>query len=69
MRGTPRESYLRESYLNVDDGAGFGASHQTGWASLAAKLIQQVSEYEGTGKSPLEWRYEAAPAARTFTNS
>jgi hypothetical protein len=61
--------FLFHEYFNADDGAGLGASHQTGWTGLAAKLIQQVSEYEGTGKSPLEWRYEAAPAARTFTNS
>ncbi len=28
-------------YFNGDDGAGLGASHQTGWTGLIAKLIQQ----------------------------
>jgi hypothetical protein len=27
------------------------------------KLIQQISEYESGGKSPLEWHYEATPAS------
>jgi hypothetical protein len=64
-----RNLSLFHEYFNGDDGAGLGASHQTGWTGLAAKLIQQMSEYEATGKSPLEWRYEAAPSARTFANS
>ncbi len=63
-----RDLLLFHEYFNGDDGAGLGASHQTGWTGLAAKLIQQMSEYEGTGKSPLDWHYEAAPAARTFAN-
>ena len=28
-------------YFHADNGAGLGASHQTGWTSLVAKLIQQ----------------------------
>jgi hypothetical protein len=28
-------------YFNGDNGAGIGASHQTGWTALVAKLIQQ----------------------------
>jgi hypothetical protein len=31
-------------YFNGDDGAGLGASHQTGWTGLVAKLIQQQGE-------------------------
>lgn len=31
-------------YFNGDDGAGLGASHQTGWTGLVAKLIQQSGE-------------------------
>ncbi len=27
-----------------DNGAGIGASHQTGWTGLAAKLIEQRGE-------------------------
>ena len=28
-------------YFHGDNGAGLGASHQTGWTTLVAKLIQQ----------------------------
>ncbi len=31
-------------YFHGDDGAGLGASHQTGWTGLVAKLIQQSGE-------------------------
>jgi hypothetical protein len=37
-----RDLILFFEYFNGDDGAGLGASHQTGWTGLAAKLIQQV---------------------------
>jgi hypothetical protein len=33
---------LFHEYYNGDNGAGLGASHQTGWAGLIAKLIQQM---------------------------
>ncbi|MDX2213396.1 MAG: hypothetical protein SFY66_08915 [Oculatellaceae cyanobacterium bins.114] len=39
-------------YFHGDNGAGIGASHQTGWTGLVAKLIQQWGEYEGQDKSP-----------------
>ena len=32
-------------YFHGDNGAGIGASHQTGWTGLVAKLIQQSGEY------------------------
>ena len=32
-------------YFHGDNGRGVGASHQTGWTGLAAKLIQQSSKY------------------------
>jgi hypothetical protein len=32
-------------YFDGDTGAGLGASHQTGWTGLVAKLIQQHAEY------------------------
>ena len=54
---------LFNEYFHGDNAAGIGASHQTGWTGLVAKLIQQVSEYEGAGKSPLEWNYDATPSA------
>jgi len=31
-------------YFHGDNGAGIGASHQTGWTALVAKLIQQYSD-------------------------
>jgi hypothetical protein len=31
-------------YFHGDNGAGIGASHQTGWTGLVAKLIQQSGE-------------------------
>ncbi|MGH7264150.1 MAG: MGH1-like glycoside hydrolase domain-containing protein, partial [Candidatus Rokuibacteriota bacterium] len=31
-------------YFHGDDGAGIGASHQTGWTALVAKLLQQSGE-------------------------
>ena len=40
-------------YFHGDNGAGIGASHQTGWTALVAKLLQQCAEYCGTGKDPL----------------
>ena len=36
-----RDLYLFHEYFNGDTGAGLGASHQTGWTGLVAKLIQQ----------------------------
>jgi hypothetical protein len=56
-----RDLLLFYEYFHGDNGAGIGASHQTGWTGLVAKLIQQLSEYESAGKSPLEWHYEAVP--------
>jgi hypothetical protein len=36
-----RDLILFHEYMHGDDGAGLGASHQTGWTALVAKLIQQ----------------------------
>lgn len=36
---------LFHEYFHGDNGSGIGASHQTGWTGLVAKLIQQLSEY------------------------
>jgi hypothetical protein len=41
-----RDHLLFHEYFNGDTGQGLGASHQTGWTALVAKLIQQVAEYE-----------------------
>jgi hypothetical protein len=36
-----RDTILFHEYFHGDNGAGLGASHQTGWTGLLAKLIQQ----------------------------
>ncbi len=39
-----QELLLFHEYFHGDDGSGVGASHQTGWTGLVAKLIQQSGE-------------------------
>ncbi|HWT03745.1 MAG TPA: hypothetical protein VN256_26080 [Pyrinomonadaceae bacterium] len=39
-----RDLLLFHEYFHGDDGAGIGASHQTGWTGLVAKLLQQSGE-------------------------
>lgn len=40
-----RDHILFHEYFNADDGTGLGASHQTGWTGLIAKIINQSAEY------------------------
>lgn len=40
-----KNNILFYEYFHGDNGAGLGASHQTGWTALVAKLIEQRSEY------------------------
>jgi hypothetical protein len=35
-----RDNVLFYEYFHGDNGAGLGASHQTGWTGLVARLIQ-----------------------------
>jgi Glycosyl hydrolase family 63 C-terminal domain len=39
-----RDLVLFYEYFHGDNGAGIGASHQTGWTGLVAKLLQQCGE-------------------------
>ncbi|HYH86576.1 MAG TPA: hypothetical protein VEX60_14080 [Pyrinomonadaceae bacterium] len=39
-----RDLLLFYEYFHGDDGSGLGASHQTGWTGLVAKLLQQSGE-------------------------
>jgi hypothetical protein len=39
-----RDLVLFHEYFHGDNGAGIGASHQTGWTGLVAKLLQQSGE-------------------------
>ena len=45
------DRYWFHEYFHGDTGAGLGASHQTGWTGLVAKLIQQQGEH-GTIREP-----------------
>jgi hypothetical protein len=39
-----RDNILFYEYFHGDNGAGIGASHQTGWTSLVAKVLQQSGD-------------------------
>ncbi len=39
-----RDLILFHEYFHSDNGAGLGASHQTGWTGLVATLIEQCQE-------------------------
>jgi hypothetical protein len=54
-----RDLILFHEYFNGDDGAGLGASHQTGWTGLVAKLIAQTG-----GRADVSARAEIAPSRR-----
>ena len=49
-----RDYALFYEYFHGDTGAGLGASHQTGWTGLVAKLIAQTAEYGEFGEHPLD---------------
>jgi hypothetical protein len=36
-----RDLVLFHEYFHAEDGRGLGASHQTGWTAIVAKLLQQ----------------------------
>ena len=40
-----RDYVLFYEYFHGDDGKGLGASHQTGWTGLVAKILQQMGDY------------------------
>ncbi|MEO1393481.1 MAG: glucosidase [Cyanobacteria bacterium J06634_5] len=49
-----RDYILFYEYFNGNTGAGLGASHQTGWTGLVAKLIHQCKEYDDGGSDPMD---------------
>lgn len=57
-----RDHVLFYEYFNGDDGAGLGASHQTGWTGLVAKLLQQTNPH-GAGASAHEPESEGRSTA------
>ncbi len=46
-----RDLILFNEYFHGDNGAGIGASHQTGWTGLIAKLIQQHAEHSNQNQA------------------
>lgn len=48
-----RDLVLFYEYFHGDNGSGLGASHQTGWTGLVAKLIQQVYAEQRTRSTGL----------------
>ncbi len=46
--GLWQEEILFYEYFHAETGAGLGASHQTGWTALAAKLIDEVARRRET---------------------
>jgi hypothetical protein len=54
-----RDYILFYEYFHGDNGAGLGASHQTGWTGLIARLIQlrgalSAQQFLETGSRPIE---------------
>ena len=57
-----RDLVLFYEYFHGDNGAGLGASHQTGWTGLVAKLMQQSGESR-TRKRPKSQPAEVVSAS------
>jgi hypothetical protein len=47
-----RDHLLFYEYFNGDNGAGVGASHQTGWTGLVAELLRRPTHGKNQGGSP-----------------
>jgi hypothetical protein len=48
---------LFHEYFHGDDGRGLGASHQTGWTALVARLVVDVAAARGgLGGDAPRWR-------------
>lgn len=43
-----RDLLLFHEYFHGDDGRGLGASHQTGWTALVARLLEKYGREDGT---------------------
>jgi hypothetical protein len=64
-----RDLILFYEYFHGDNGAGLGASHQTGWTGVVARIIQALGHLDAAtmlnGRSPLAHQYRrAAPPER-----
>jgi len=56
-----RDLILFYEYFHGDNGAGIGASHQTGWTGLVAQLIHQFAEQETQPSQIMQPFTEAVP--------
>jgi hypothetical protein len=58
-----KDLVLFYEYFHGDDGSGVGASHQTGWTGMVAKLLQQSGEGES---QPAAADEQAEPLAEVY---
>jgi hypothetical protein len=56
-----RDNVPFHEYLNGDTGAGVGASHQTGWTALVAKLLDQRGSRRARAAATAESSRAALP--------
>ena len=57
-----RDLILFYEYYHGDNGAGLGASHQTGWSGLVARMIQSMGQFDAdTVLNDRQW-----PMARPY---
>jgi hypothetical protein len=59
-----RDLILFHEYFHGDTGEGLGASHQTGWTGLVAKLIDQLAAYGGPAHSAVATDFEVTATMR-----
>ena len=67
-----RDCLLFYEYFHGDDGAGLGASHQTGWTGVIARLLQLFAttgaeDVLARGKSAFHETLRATPEGRSAT--
>ncbi|MFL5759638.1 MAG: hypothetical protein ACJ789_07865, partial [Thermomicrobiales bacterium] len=48
-----RDHILFYEYFHGDNGAGIGASHQTGWTAIVANLLDQLTQPASLEKEPV----------------
>ena len=67
-----RDPNVFYEYFHGDNGAGLGASHQTGWTGLVARLIQSLGQFDSAAvlddhNWPMARLYRAGPIADVAT--
>jgi hypothetical protein len=55
-----RDNILFYEYFHGDNGAGIGASHQTGWTGTIARLIQLFGAWGDSPLTPARTRSKVA---------